>query len=141
MREGDPSSARTRSAFKAFAGEETFRQWTFLAVNASGRFLDPPRRALWASFRKQHPTLADAGVRRIFLWCHVHAVALLVGQVRRPAFSPSTMSRITHTRRSHEWYQAAEEGFPHGHGGIDTLCTQCVEAHLAWLAGHPGWQQ
>lgn len=99
-----------RIAFRQFAGEETFRQWTFLAVSSSGRFLVPHRRPTWTAFRSRHPEAptGDAAVRRLFLWCHVHETELQLNQMRRPSLGHETMAKITHPRRTSEWYEASE---------------------------------
>lgn len=131
-----------RSRFRTFAGEERFRGLIFKIVNWVGTdYFAPWDYDLWLSFQRECPVAPTAAeeVRRLLLWCHVHEKSLVTGQWAHPIFDRRTLETITHDRRTPEWYVAAEQGFPHGHGGLDVICPDCVAAHLNWLAEHPNW--
>ena len=78
-------------------------------------------------------------VRCIFLYCHVHKKELLHDQIKRPFYDKKILQRITHRKRTSEWYDAAEKSFPHGHGGLETICTECVVNHLQWIDNNKHW--
>jgi hypothetical protein len=131
-----------RSQFRTFAGEERFRQLIFLAVNTVGTDSFPAcDDELWRSFRTKCPAAPTEAkdIREMFLWCHVHERQLLTDQLSQPALDASTLAAITHIARISEWYDAAAEAFPHGHGGLDVICPECVARHLEWLAANPNW--
>jgi hypothetical protein len=122
---------------RLFFGEDQFVRFTFLATNAS----DPPRlpkhlQEALESFRSVCPELpqSDFDLRNLLLYCHLHRVPLERTSMVEREF-PSEISRsITLDRRSTAWYEASRQYFPHGHGGLRTICPQCVESHLKWLA-------
>jgi hypothetical protein len=80
-------------------------------------------------------------VRTLLLYCHVHELPLECDQLRHPSVDRKTSRRITHEKRSPEWYDAAATAFPHGHGGSDVICLECVAAHIRWLDAHPNWRE
>jgi uncharacterized protein len=134
------TSDEIRSRFRAFAGADRFRSLIFLTVNTLNYFA-PWQYDLWNAFRAECPD-APTGIneiRKLLLWCHVHEKPLVVDQMANPIHDHRTLRLITHDRRTPEWYDAAAEAFPHGHGGLDVICPDCVAAHLEWLAEHPNW--
>lgn len=133
---------RIRREFRTFVGEERFTHWAvFAASGLPANGLEAHMQRVWDAFRVAHPEAPSAqkDIRRILLWCVVHERPILDNQLQRPFFDVFTRSAVTHERRTSAWYEAASVGFPHGHGGIHTICPDCVNAHLAWLRTHPTW--
>ncbi|MBN1909779.1 MAG: hypothetical protein JW818_08570 [Pirellulales bacterium] len=133
-----------RSQFRAFVGEERFRGFIFSTVNSLGTdFVPLCSHEVWRSFREECPAapIQPEGIRGMLLWCHVHERPLLIDQLSNPTLDAATLATITHSSRTSEWYEAAERSFPHGHGGLDVVCPECVAAHLKWLAAHPRWNE
>jgi hypothetical protein len=132
-----------RSQFRAFVGEERFRQMIFKTVNTLGTdYFAPWDYDLWLSFQTKcaaAPTDVQ-DIRRLLLWCHVHERPLVTDQLARRMFPRRTLKAVTHSSRTSEWYEAARQAFPHGHGGLDVICPGCITAHLEWLAAHPNWR-
>jgi hypothetical protein len=131
-----------RAQFRKFAGEDRFRDFTMIMVNSLGTtHFAPHYRDQWEAFCSQ---CADAPheferIRQLLLYCHLHDVPLERDQLKHPSVDRETLRRITHKKRSSEWYAAAAIAFPHGHGGLDVICLACVAAHLKWLDENPKW--
>lgn len=129
-----------RSQFRTFAGEEHFRAIIFKTVNALGTdYIAPYDYQLRLSFREKCTAapIELLEIQKLLLWCHVHERPLVANQLAHPMFDRHTLNTITHSHRTSEWYNASEKGFPHGHGGLDVICPECVAAHLEWLAANP----
>lgn len=135
-----------RDGFRRFVGEDAFRGHTFLAVNTP----DPPHipqyvREQVDRFRLECPSMPsdDYKIRDLLLYCLRHERPLQLTNTSTCDASSSVLNTVTLTKRSPSWCDASEVDFPHGHGGLRTICPQCVEAHLAWLSQHgrPGTAQ
>ena len=132
-----------RAQFRAYVGESRFREFTFIMVNSLGTsHFAPHHRDLWNNFSRDCPDAPHEfeEVRNLLLYCHVHAVPLHRDQLEHSSVDPKTLRRVSHEKRSPEWYEAAALGFPHGHGGLDVICLDCVAAHLKWLDDNPNWR-
>jgi hypothetical protein len=133
-----------RTQFRQFVGDEQFRAFTFTMVNSLGTtHFASHHRDLWEAFCNE---CADApheleDIRTLLLYCHVHELPLESDQLRHPSVDRKTLRRIKHEKRSSEWYDAAATAFPHGHGGLNVSCLECVAAHIRWLDAHPNWQK
>ncbi len=131
-----------RARFREFVGDDQFRAFTFIMVNSLGTTHFAPHHCdVWEAFCG---TCADAprdfeDIRQLLLYCHLHGVPLERDQLKHPSVDRKTLRQITHKKRSPEWYDASEKAFPHGHGGLDVICLECVAAHLKWLAANPNW--
>jgi len=128
-----------RDGLRNFVGEEAFRGFTFLAVNTG----DPPHipqhmRDRIDEYRLQCPSMPsdDYKIRDLLLYCLRHEKALQLVNTSTCDVSSRILKYVTLTKRSPSWYDASAMEFPHGHGGLKTICPQCVEAHLAWLSKH-----
>ena len=128
-----------RDRLRNFVGEDTFRGFTFLAVNTG----DPPHipkhmRDRIDEFRLECPSMPsdDYKIRDLLLYCLRHENALQLVNTPGCEVSSQMLRTVTLTKRSSNWYDASAKDFPHGHGGLKTICPQCVVAHLDWLAMH-----
>lgn len=128
-----------RDGFRAFVGEDAFRGFTFLAVNTP----DPPHIPQYVrdqidSFRLECPSMPsdDYKIRDLLLYCLRHERPLQLTNTSTCDVSSGAIKTVTLTKQSPSWYDASELNFPHGHGGLRTICPQCVEAHLSWLSEH-----
>jgi hypothetical protein len=129
--------------FREFAGDEQFREFTFIMVNSLGTsHFEPHRRDIWEAFcaRCSDAPRDFEDIRRLLLYCHVHGKPLERSQLNHPSIDRQTLRRITHEKRSPDWYDAAAIAFPHGHGGQDVICLDCVAAHVKWLNANPNRQ-
>src|SRR5262249_34393814 len=133
-----------RSCFRAFAGEDHFRSLIFVTVNTLRTdYFASWGYDLWNSFRAEFPDAPTDlhEIRKLLLWCHAHEKSLVAHQFANPIHDRRTVELITHDRRTPEWFDASAEAFPHGHGGLDVICPDCVAAHLEGLAENPNWNE
>jgi hypothetical protein len=128
-----------RGGLRIFVGEDAFSGFTFLAVNTG----NPPHipeqmRDQLDAFRLECPSMPSDGhrIRDLLLYCLRHDQALQLVNTSTCDVPPEALKTVTLIKRSPSWYDASKADFPHGHGGLTTICPQCVEAHLAWLSLH-----